>query len=163
MGFDHFEVALSIGIQRMVRADRAGAGVMFTLDTETGFPRNVIIDAAWGLGENIVKGTVTPDEFVVFKPLLDRPELRPILSPKLGSKERKLVYAGGGKAVKNVPTTAGEQASFVLSDDEILTLARWAARIEAHYGVPRDIEWAKDGRMGELFIVQARPETVEAQ
>lgn len=163
MGFDHFEVALSIGIQRMVRADLAGAGVMFTLDTETGFPRSVIIDAAWGLGENIVKGSVTPDEFVVFKPLLDQPELRPILSRKLGSKERKLVYAGGGKATKNVPTTAGERARVVLADDEVLTLARWAARIEAHYGMPMDIEWAKDGRTGELFIVQARPETVEAR
>ncbi len=163
MGFDHFEVALSIGVQRMVRSDLAGAGVMFTLDTETGFPRTAIIDAAWGLGENIVKGSVTPDEYTVFKPLLSQPALRPILSRKLGSKERKLIYAGGGKATKNVPTTAGERARFVLNDDEVLELARWAVRIEAHYGMPMDIEWAKDGRSNEIFIVQARPETVEAR
>jgi pyruvate,water dikinase len=163
MGFDHIEVALSIGVQRMVRSDMAGAGVMFTLDTETGFPDTIIIDAAWGLGENIVKGSVTPDEYAVFKPLLDKPDLQPILSRKLGAKERKLIYAGGGKATKNVPTTAGEQSRYVLSDDEVLTLGRWAARIEAHYGMPMDIEWAKDGHTGELFIVQARPETVEAR
>ena len=163
LGFDHLQVALSIGIQKMVRSDLAGAGVMFTIDTETGFPDVVIVDAAWGLGENIVKGTVNPDEYLVFKPLLDRPNLKPILGRKLGSKEKKLIYAGGGRATKNVDTTEPERQRFVLSDDEVLTLARWAKRIETHYGMPMDIEWAKDGRSDKLYIVQARPETVEAR
>jgi pyruvate, water dikinase len=163
-GFDHLEVALSIGIQKMVRSDKAGSGVMFTLDTETGFPDVVLINAAWGLGEYVVQGVVNPDQILVFKPLLDRPGAEPILEKTLGEKARKLVYAtGGSKSVKNVDTTAAERRAFVLSDAEILQLARWAVTVERHYRMPMDMEWAKDGDTGELFIVQARPETVRSQ
>ena len=155
----------------MVRSDRGGAGVMFTLDTETGFPDVVLINAAWGLGETIVQGTVSPDQYTVFKPLLDQPGARPILEKKLGGKEIKLVYASGGsRTTATVETTERERSSYVLSDDEILALARWARTVERHYGVPMDLEWAKDGDewakggdTGELFIVQARPETVQSQ
>ncbi|MEJ7929802.1 phosphoenolpyruvate synthase [Ramlibacter sp. AN1015] len=162
-GFDHLQVALSIGVQRMVRADLAGAGVMFSIDTETGFPGAVVISAAWGLGENVVQGAVNPDKYLVFKPLLDKPRLRPILEKSLGEKERKMVYAAGGSGrTRNIDTTRRERESFVLSDDEILQLARWAVVIERHYGRPMDMEWAKDGETGELAIVQARPETVQA-
>jgi pyruvate,water dikinase len=156
-GFDHMKVALSVGVQRMVRADRAGAGVMFSLDTETGFPRTVLIDAAWGLGETVVQGMVEPDEYHVFKPLLADPALKPIVGKTLGAKARKMV------AGKIVDTTKKERAAFVLSDDEVLQLARWACAIERHYGQPMDMEWAKDGVSNELFIVQARPETVESR
>ncbi|HSK77005.1 MAG TPA: phosphoenolpyruvate synthase [Thermoanaerobaculia bacterium] len=163
-GFSHLEIALSIGIQKMVHSDRGGAGVMFTLDTETGFPGVVLINAAWGLGETVVQGTVTPDQYTVFKPLLDRPGARPILEKKLGTKDHKLVYASGGsRATVNVKTSERERCSFVLNEEEILTLARWAQTIERHYGMPMDLEWAKDGDTGELFIVQARPETVQSQ
>jgi pyruvate,water dikinase len=163
-GFDHLDIALSIGIQKMVRSDRAGSGVMFTLDTETGFPEVILINAAWGLGENVVQGTVTPDQYTVFKPLLNREGARPILEKKLGGKERKLVYArGGSRATVNVETSLRERSSFVLNDDEILLLAGWAQTAERHYGRPMDMEWAKDGETGELFLVQARPETVQSQ
>ncbi len=163
-GFDHLQVALSIGIQKMVRADRAGSGVMFTLDTETGFPDVVLISAAWGLGENVVQGTVTPDQYTVFKPLLDQPGLVPILDKTVGEKAKKLIYAtGGSHATVNVDTTEKERRATVLSDAEILLLARWGRAAERHYGVPMDMEWAKDGDTGELFIVQARPETVQSQ
>jgi len=168
-GFDHFQVALSIGVQRMVRSDLACSGVIFTLDTESGFRDAVLISAAYGLGENVVQGAVTPDEYVVFKPTLASGH-RPILQKTIGSKEFKMVYAtGGGKQVKNVPVPAGERARAALSDDEVLELARWACVVEDHYStrrgqrVPMDLEWAKDGRTGELFIVQARPETVQAR
>lgn len=160
--FDHARVALSVGIQRMVRADRAGAGVMFSLHTDTGFPRVVVINAVWGLGENIVQGRVTPDEHVVFKPLLDTPDVCPILSSRLGDKIKKMVYALGG-TTKNVRTTAVEQRRFVLSDTEILTLAQWAVSVERHYGKPMDMEWAKDGPGGALYMVQARPETFQSR
>jgi pyruvate,water dikinase len=163
-GFDHLQVALSVGVQKMVRADRAGAGVMFTLDTDSGFPDVVVINAAWGLGENVVQGTVTPDEYVVFKPLLGDESKVPIVGKELGAKEKKMVYAtGGSRTTKNTDTPARQRARYVLSDAEILRLARWAAAIEEHYGRPMDIEWAKDGEGGELFIVQARPETVQSQ
>ena len=163
-GFDHLRVALSIGVQKMVRADKAGSGVMFTIDTETGFRDVAVINAAWGLGENVVQGTVNPDEYMVFKPLLANPGLIPIIEKNLGAKEKKLVYAvGGTKTTKNLDTTRDERSTFVLSDAEILTLARWAVTIEAHYGKPMDIEWAKDGDSGRLFIVQARPETVQSR
>ncbi|WP_373051377.1 phosphoenolpyruvate synthase, partial [Thalassovita aquimarina] len=164
-GFDHMQVALSIGVQRMVRSDIGGAGVMFSIDTETGFDKVVLIDAAWGLGENIVQGAVTPDEYQVYKPFLDRDGLRPIIEKKLGAKEKKMIYsgAGAGDPVRNVPTSKAERARFVLSDDEVLDLARQAAVIETHYGQPMDMEWAKDGVTGELFIVQARPETVQSR
>ncbi len=160
--FDHARVLLSVGIQRMVRADRAGAGVMFSLHTDTGFPRVVVITAAWGLGENIVQGRMTPDEHTVFKPLLDRPDACPILSSRLGDKNIKMVYAPGGRT-RNVPTSETERRRFVLSDAEILSLARWAVSIERHYGKPMDMEWAKDGPRGELFLVQARPETFQSR
>jgi len=163
-GFDHMKVALSIGVQRMVRSDKASAGVMFSIDTETGFREAVLINAAWGLGETVVQGIVDPDEYMVFKPLLDRDSLKPIIAKAPGSKARKMIYARQGSSpTRTVKTSAGEQDSFVLEDDEILQLARWAAAIEAHYGKPMDIEWAKDGDTGELHIVQARPETVQSR
>ncbi len=162
--FDHLQVALSIGVQQMVRSDLAGAGVMFSIDTETGFPDAVTIDAAWGLGENVVQGTVSPDNYTVFKPLLDRQSLTPILHKTMGSKEQKMIYSRrSGHPTRNVPTAAHERNRFVLNDDEILLLARWATVIERHYGTPMDMEWAKDGASGELFIVQARPETVQSR
>jgi pyruvate,water dikinase len=163
-GFDHMDVALSVGVQKMVRSDKACSGVMFSIDTETGFPDVVVIDGAWGLGENVVQGNVTPDEYRVFKPLLDREGLRPIIEKAVGTKGKKMVYSKEkGETTKNVKTTKAEQAAYVLEDDEILQLARWAQVIEQHYGKPMDIEWAKDGQTGRLFIVQARPETVESQ
>lgn len=168
-GFDHFSIALSIGVQRMVRSDLATSGVMFSLDTETGFRDVVLINAAYGLGENVVQGAVNPDEYTVFKPTLKQ-GFRPILDKRLGSKEFKLIYdIGGSKMVKNVPVPPAERLSCALSEDEILTLARWACLIEEHYSAkrgqptPMDMEWAKDGQSGELFIVQARPETVQAR
>ncbi len=164
-GFDHFNVYLSVAIQKMVRSDKACSGVMFTLDTESGFRDVVYITGSWGLGENVVQGKVNPDEFYVFKPTLKK-GYRSIVSKKLGSKEIKMVYSRDPEhPVKDVKTTRRERQSFVLSDEEILKLAEWAILIEEHYGRPMDIEWAKDGDgkkvgTGELFIVQARPETV---
>ncbi|MGM0616757.1 MAG: PEP/pyruvate-binding domain-containing protein, partial [Actinomycetota bacterium] len=163
-GFGHLDVALSAGVQRMVRSDLAGAGVAFTLDTETGFPDVVSIDAAWGLGEVVVAGEVNPDAYVVFKPLLDEDGCRPIVTKDLGDKRKKIVYAEqGGEPTRTEDTSEQEQRTFVLDDDEILTLARWCTAIERHYDQPMDIEWAKDGDTGELFVVQARPETVQSQ
>jgi pyruvate,water dikinase len=163
-GFDHMQVALSAGIQSMVRSDLAGSGVMFSIDTESGFPRVVVIDAAWGLGETVVQGSVIPDKYIVFKPPLDDPRLAPIVEKKLGSKEKKLVYAVGGSGrTRLTSTTRREREAFVLDDAEVLQLARWAVLIERHYGRPMDMEWAKDGETGELAIVQARPETVQAR
>ncbi|MFM0311868.1 phosphoenolpyruvate synthase [Paraburkholderia sp. RL17-383-BIF-A] len=163
-GFDHLKVALSVGVQRMVRSDQGGAGVMFSIDTETGFEKIVLINAAWGLGENVVQGTVDPDEYEVFKPLLSDPKLSPIIEKKRGGKGLKMIYTNESeRPTKNVPTSKAERAAFVLNDEEILTLARWACTIEKHYGQPMDIEWAKDGITGEIFIVQARPETVESR
>jgi len=168
-GFDHFQIALSIGVQRMVRSDLAASGVMFTIDTETGFRDAVLINAAYGLGENVVQGSVNPDEYCVFKPTL-RQGFRPILHKQLGNKEFKLVYdMGGGRMTKNVPVSPGDRGRFAITDDEIVTLARWACLVEDHYSAkrgqatPMDLEWAKDGRTGELYILQARPETVESQ
>ena len=169
-GFDHLQIALSVGVQQMVRADKAGSGVMFSLDTETGYPDVVLINAAWGLGETVVQGSVDPDEYHVFKPLLSRARpdgpLLPIIEKRLGGKEIKMVYArkkGDDAPARTVETSKKERASFVLSDEETLTLGHWGAIIEDHYGKPMDIEWAKDGDSGELFIVQARPETVHSQ
>jgi len=168
-GFDHMQVALSVGVQKMVRSDLASAGVMFSIDTETGFANAVLITGAYGLGESVVQGTVNPDEFYVFKPTLTG-DLRPILQKKLGTKEFKLVYdEGGTRQTRSVPVSAEERERFVLSDDDVLTLARWAVLVERHYSqlrdtpTPMDIEWAKDGRTGELYLVQARPETVHTQ
>ena len=163
-GFDHLKVALSAGVQKMVRSDLAGSGVMFSIDTETGFPHTVIVNAAWGMGENVVQGTVTPDEYRVFKPLLGEERYRPIVEKEMGFKESKMVYAEGGtKRTKNVVTTAEEKGAFVLGEDEILQLARWAAIAEEHYGQALDMEWAKDGQSGLIYLVQARPETVQSQ
>lgn len=163
-GFDHMDVALSVGAQRMVRSDKSGSGVMFSIDTETGFKDVIVIDAAWGLGENVVQGAVTPDEYRVFKPLLNEDGLAPIIEKSLGAKEKKMVYAkGGSQSTKNLDTSKEERRSFVLDDSEILQLAKWSSVIEKHYEKPMDMEWAKDGETGELFIVQARPETVQSQ
>jgi pyruvate,water dikinase len=163
-GFKHMDVALSIGIQKMVRSDLAGSGVMFSIDTETGFPDVVIINASWGLGENVVQGTVTPDEYTVFKPLLIDHGLKPIIAKNLGAKEKKMIYATGGtRSTKNIDTPEWQRREFVLNEGEILKLARWAKIIEQHYQRPMDMEWAKDGESGNLFIVQARPETVQSQ
>ncbi len=163
-GFDHMKIALSVGIQKMVRSDKAGSGVMFTLDTETGFRDVVVINAAWGLGENVVQGAVNPDEYQVYKKLLENKDAVPIIEKKLGDKEKKMIYSRGDSGnTKNVETSKKEQRSFVLTDEEIIKLARWASVIEKHYKTPMDIEWAKDSKMKELFIVQARPETVQSQ
>jgi pyruvate,water dikinase len=163
-GFDHLKVALSVGVQKMVRSDKASAGVMFSLDTETGFPDVVVINAAWGLGENVVQGSVTPDEYRVFKPLLEDANLKPIIEKKQGAKEKKMIYAkGGSETTQNIDTSSQERNSFVLKDEEILQLGQWASAIESHYQKPMDMEWAKDGDTGDLFIVQARPETVQSQ
>ncbi len=169
-GFDHMQVALSIGVQRMVRADKGAAGVIFTLDTETGFRDVVFITAAYGLGENVVQGTVNPDEFYVFKPTLASGH-RPILKRQLGSKEQKMVYAAdamAGVSTRNIAVSRGQRAHFCLNDEEVLQLARHAVTIEQHYSqgagraMPMDIEWAKDGDDGQLYILQARPETVHS-
>ncbi|MGZ3172535.1 MAG: phosphoenolpyruvate synthase [Croceibacterium sp.] len=161
--FDHMAVALSVGVQRMVRSDKAGSGVMFSLDPETGFPGVVVISAAWGLGELVVQGEVDPDRYTVFKPLLEQRGLRPVIGRKCGGKAHKLIYATGGSArTKQVTTTPSERRSLVIDDEDVLCLARWAVTIEGHYGRPMDMEWAKDGETGELFIVQARPETVQS-
>jgi len=168
-GFDHFDVALSVGVQKMVRSDLASSGVMFSIDTETGFKNAALVTAAYGLGENVVQGAVNPDEYFVFKPTL-KDGYRPILEKRLGSKEIKMIYdIGGSKLTKNVPVSEPEQVKYAINDEEILQLARWGCIIEDHYSevrgvyTPMDIEWAKDGETGELYIVQARPETVQSQ
>jgi pyruvate, water dikinase len=163
-GFDHLKVALSVGVQRMVRSDLGSAGVMFSIDTETGFDKVVLINAAWGLGESVVQGTVDPDEYQVFKPLLSDPSLSPIVEKQRGGKAAKMVYTSdAAQPTKTVPTSRAERSAYVLDDADILTLSRWACIIEDHYGVPMDMEWAKDGASGEIFIVQARPETVQSR
>ncbi|HEY6553748.1 MAG TPA: phosphoenolpyruvate synthase, partial [Vicinamibacteria bacterium] len=163
-GFDHLDVALSIGVQRMVRSDVGASGVMFSIDTDSGFPRVAVVSAAWGLGETVVQGTINPDKYLVFKPLLAQPEFAPIIEKTLGSKDRKMVYSRGGHArTKMVDTSDAERRAFVLADAEILALARWAVSVEEHYARPMDMEWARDGVTGELFMVQARPETVQSQ
>ena len=161
-GFDHLSVYLSAGVQKMVRSDLACSGVIFSIDTESGFRDVVYITAAYGLGENVVQGIVNPDQFYVFKPTL-KEGFRPIVEKKLGTKEKRLVYKSDRAGTEQREVKVEEQRKFVLSDDEILVLARWACVIEEHYGLPMDIEWAKDGITGELFIVQARPETVHSQ
>ncbi len=168
-GFDHMKVALSAGVQKMVRSDLGCSGVMFSIDTESGFKNVVLINGSWGLGEMIVQGEVTPDEFLVFKPSL-RTGKKAIIDRKLGVKNRKMIYSVGRgiKTTKIVPTSEKEKETFVLSEKEVLELARWGVLIEEHYSkkdrkwTPMDMEWAKDGRSGELFIVQSRPETVQA-
>ena len=171
-GFDHLEVALSIGVQRMVRSDLASAGVMFSIDTETGFRDTVLLTAAYGLGENVVQGAVNPDEWLIFKSTLEQ-GFSPIVSRNLGSKAIRMVYGEAGasdaRAVRNLEVPEAERQRFALTDRDVLILARWACRIERHYSerrgtpTPMDIEWAKDGESGELFILQARPETVRSR
>jgi len=166
-GFDHFDVSLAIGVQPMVRSDQACSGVMFTLDTESGFRDVVVINGAWGLGEAIVQGMATPDEWIVFKPTLAT-GARPIVSRRLGTKEVKMVYGLDGKGTRTRDVVDAQRQRFCLSDYEVLQLANWACMIEKHYSelagrpTPMDLEWAKDGNTGELFILQARPETVHA-
>jgi pyruvate, water dikinase len=167
--FDHFKVYLSIGVQKMVRSDLAASGVMFSIDTESGFKDAVMINASYGLGENVVQGAVTPDEYYVHKPTLTQ-GYKPIIGKKVGSKEIKMIYAPGGvRPVKNVPVPMPERKKFALTEPEILKLAKWAIVIEDHYSrkaghhKPMDMEWAKDGETNQLFIVQARPETVTSR
>lgn len=163
-GFAHMDVALSVGVQEMVRSDKAGAGVMFSIDTETGFPDAVLINAAWGLGEAVVQGTVDPDEYRVYKPFLANKRRVPIIEKNCGKKSEKVVYSRDQESpIAYRHTTKKEQHSFVLDDSDILQLARWACTIESHYGRPMDMEWAKDGVSGALYIVQARPETVQSR
>ena len=159
-GFDHTQVALSIGVQLMVRSDLACSGVNFTLDPDTGFDKAMLISGVWGLGENIVQGTVNPDEFYVSKQLLKAGVKQPIISHHLGSKNKTMVYQSSGGGTVNMDTTLEKREQFVLTDKEVIKLAEWSLIIENHYGRPMDIEWAKDGNTNELFIVQARPETV---
>lgn len=169
-GFDHFKVFLSVGVMKMVRADKAASGVMFTLDTETGFRDVVFITGAYGLGENVVQGTVDPDEFYVFKPTFKNGHPS-VLRRVLGAKKIKMIYAAGvgRESTRNVPTAPEERSRFCISDEEVLALTDAALKIEAHYSAranhsqPMDIEWAKDGDDGQLYIVQARPETVASQ
>ena len=169
--FDHFKVALSVGVQKMIRSDLSCSGVMFTLDTESGFRDIILINGSWGLGEMIVQGEVTPDEFLIFKKTLSKSS-NAIISKKLGIKNQKMIYSEGkGVSIKNtkiINASQKEKETFVLSEKEILQLAKWGVLIEEHYSnkykkwTPMDMEWAKDGRTGELFIVQARPETIHA-
>lgn len=167
-GFDHFKVGIAVGVQKMVRSDVGASGVMFTVDTESGFRDVVVINAIYGLGELIVQGMVTPDEYMVFKPTY-RQGYSAIIEKKLGKKDRKMVYGTGEDRTKIINVPVSDQKKFTLDDEEILKLAEWAILIEKHYSekkgkwTPMDIEWAKDGILGELFIVQARPETVHSQ
>lgn len=171
-GFAVDQIALSVGVQRMVRSDLSGSGVMFTVDTESGFKNAVVINATWGLGELIVQGHVTPDEYLVFKEGIEKSP-NPIMDRRMGDKQKKMVYSTGRGLgvikIKTIPTTPRERDSFVLTEDEIRTLAEWGLMIEEHYSkasgkwTPMDMEWAKDGKTGQLFIVQARPETVQSE
>ncbi|MFH0853422.1 MAG: phosphoenolpyruvate synthase [bacterium] len=162
-GFGHFNVSLSIGVQKMVRSDLAASGVMFSIDTETGFKDAVLINGAYGLGENIVQGAVTPDEWYVFKPTLEK-KFQAILSHKLGDKKIKMIYTSNpNHPTKNIPVPIADRTKFCLTDKEVIKLANWAVLVEKHYQKPMDMEWAKDGQTGELYMVQARPETVMSQ
>jgi pyruvate,water dikinase len=169
-GFDHFKVYLSIGVMKMVRSDLATSGVMFSLDTESGFRDVVFITAAYGLGENVVQGAVDPDEFYVFKPTFEQ-GYRKVLRRTLGSKEIKMVYSEGGErqSTRNVATPEADRKRFCITDDEVLILADYAIKVEKHYSqkyghpMPMDMEWAKDGLDGQLYMVQSRPETVASQ
>lgn len=160
-GFEHSKVALSAGVQMMVRSDLASSGVCFTIEPDSGFTNSIVITGCWGLGENIVQGAVIPDEFHVFKPSMDKNK-KAIISKKLGSKSKTMVYAKNGIGIENLDTDLVKQKSWVINDEEIELIAKWAYDIEKHYKMPMDIEWAKDGLTNELFIVQARPETVHS-
>ncbi|MCA1758522.1 MAG: phosphoenolpyruvate synthase, partial [Bacteroidales bacterium] len=163
-GFEHMKVALSVGVQKMVRSDKASAGVAFTIDPDSGFENVILINGAWGLGENVVQGTVRNDEFFLFKEALKN-DKDPILSKKMGSKKKMMVYEKkkkGGETTKNKRTPVKKRKKYVLSDEELVQLGKWCLEIEQHYDKPMDIEWAKDGNSGDLYIVQARPETVHS-
>ena len=163
MGFSHTKVGLSAGIQKMVRSDLGASGVMFSCDTESGFGDVVLINASYGLGENVVQGAVEPDQYYVFETTLKK-GFKPVIEKKVGTKLVKMIYTANPKLpVKNIATTKKERESFVLSNEEILSLAKWSMIIESHYKKSMDMEWAKDGRDGKLYIVQARPETVQSR
>ena len=158
-GFDHLKIALSVGVQKMIRSDQSSSGIMFTLDTESGFRDVVMINGIWGVGEMIVKGLITPDQFYVFKPTLKQ-GFRPVIVKNLGRKTKKYIFSSIG--LKEAPVSASDQGKLCISEDEVLKLAKWACLVEEHYGRPQDLEWAKDGKNGDLFITQSRPETVES-
>ncbi len=160
-GFDHFKIALAVGVQKMVRSDLASSGVAFSLDTETGFRNVVLVTGSYGLGEYVVKGVVVPDEWIVFKPTLEK-GFKAIIDKRLGVKDRKLIYDESGEGVVETKVTEKDRSKFSLNDEEVLTLAKWVVEIERYYSKPMDVEWAKDGRTGDLYIVQARPETVHS-
>jgi pyruvate,water dikinase len=169
MGFTNLDIAISVGVQEMVRSDKASSGVAFTIDPDTGFQNTIIINGSWGLGENIVKGTITPDEWMVFKPTLENPKLNPILKRHCGRKEFTMIYAEKSEetssehTIINNPTSVEKQNQFSLNDKEVIQLSQWCYKIEKHYKKPMDIEWAKDGVNNQLYIVQARPETVHGK
>lgn len=169
MGFTKLDIAISVGVQQMVRSDKASSGVAFTIDPDSGFQNTIIINGSWGLGENIVKGTITPDEWMVFKPTLENAKLNPILKRHCGRKEFTMIYAEKSEetsfehTIINNPTSAEKQNQFSLNDKEVIQLSQWCYKIEKHYKKPMDIEWAKDGVNNQLYIVQARPETVHGK
>jgi pyruvate,water dikinase len=169
MGFTGIDVAISVGVQQMVRSDKASSGVVFTIDPDSGFENGIIINSGWGLGENIVQGRVTPDEWTVFKPTLFAEKLNPILKSNCGRKEYTMLYvenaegASAEKTIANIDTPSEKQNEFSLTNTEVIQLAQWCYKIEQHYGKAMDIEWAKDGLNNQLYIVQARPETVHGK
>jgi pyruvate, water dikinase len=160
-GFDHFKIALSVGVQKMIRSEIGSSGVMFTMDTESGFRETVLINSIWGVGEMIVQGKITPDEFYVFKPTMKQ-GYKSIIVKNLGKKNKKYIYSLNG-GLKEVKVPEKDQLIFSISDKDVMTLAQWAVTIEDHYKIPQDIEWAKDGKDGKLYIVQSRPETIHSE
>ncbi|SFF05687.1 phosphoenolpyruvate synthase [Flavobacterium xueshanense] len=169
MDFAKLDIAISVGVQQMVRSDKASSGVAFTIDPDSGFENTIIINGCWGLGENIVQGTVTPDEWMIFKPTLENSDLNPMLKKQCGRKEFTMIYSDTSESssaentIVNTETTLEKQNQFSLTDKEVIQLSQWCVKIEKHYQKPMDIEWAKDGLNNELFIVQARPETVHGK
>lgn len=169
MGFAKMDIAISVGVQQMVRSDKAASGVAFTIDPDSGFENTIIINSIWGLGENIVQGTVTPDEWMVFKPTLENTDLDSILKKQCGKKEFTMIYAdkssisSAENTIRNTVTPIEKQNQFSLNDSEVIQLAKWCYTIEKHYKKPMDIEWAKDGLNNQLYIVQARPETIHGK
>jgi pyruvate,water dikinase len=169
MGFAKLDIAISVGVQQMVRSDKASSGVAFTIDPDSGFENTIIINGSWGLGENIVQGSITPDEWMVFKPTLENPDLNPILKKQCGRKEFTMIYADTSKGssaentIVNTDTSLEKQNQFTLSDKEVIQLSLWCYKIEKHYKKAMDIEWAKDGLNNQLYIVQARPETIHGK
>ena len=169
MGFTNMDIAISVGVQQMVRSDKASSGVAFTIDPDSGFKNTIVINGTFGLGENIVQGRITPDEWMVFKPTLYNQKLNPILKSRCGNKEftmiysEKAEYASAEKTIVNIDTPLEKQNKFSLSRNEVVKLAQWCQKIENHYKKAMDIEWAKDGLNDQLYIVQARPETIHGK